>query len=80
MAMVKNGKFSSEARVLHGVPQGSVLGPPVFNLYVSDLPLILYGKDNVNCDMFADDGTLYTADKTVETHKHSSARWIAHCS
>ena len=65
--VVVNGKFSSEVRVLHGVQQGSVLGPLLFNLYVNDLPLILHEKDNVNCDMFADDGTLHTTNKTVES-------------
>ena len=66
-----NCKFSSEDRVFHGVPQSLVLGPHLFNLCVDDLPLILHEKDNINCDMFADDGTLHTADNTVKTISNS---------
>ena len=55
--VVVDGKFSNQAPVLSGVPQGTVLGPIAFLFYINDL------SSNISSQvrLFADDCLLYTA-------------------
>ena len=50
------GKESSEAPMKHRVPQGSILGPLFFTLYINDLPLHVSSR----VDLYADDTTPYS--------------------
>jgi hypothetical protein len=48
----------------YGVPQGSILGPLLFSLYINDLPLHI---SNSSCEMFADDTSLHAKDPNIDT-------------
>ena len=58
-----NGSFSTWTKTSLGVPQGSVLGPFLFNIYLNDLFLFLEETEVCN---YTDDTAIYTCGSKVE--------------
>ncbi len=67
--VVLDGEHSSVVQVTSGVPQGSVLGPLLFLLYINDLP----NEINSQVRLFADDTAVYlTIDNILDCKKLQS--------
>ena len=59
-----NKQFSSRQELIQIVPQGSVLGPLLFNIYLNDL---LHLAESTNVGNFADDTTFYACHKDLNS-------------
>ena len=62
-----NSSFSSWSEILCGVPQGSIGGPTVFNIYLIDLFLFFEESDIAN---YADDTNPYECDNDMDKVIH----------
>ena len=58
-----NNSFSEWCSIISGVPQGSILGPLLFNIYLNDIFYFVKKSDIAN---YADDTTPFTMDKTMD--------------
>ncbi len=67
------GETSEQKSITVGVPQGSMLGPLLFTLYVNDFPDYV---DNV-VDMYADDSTLQAHAKDIQTIENKLTAMLA---
>ena len=71
--VVTSGCTSNWTRVLSGVPQGSVLGPLLFIMYINDLDSV------VSCEIskFADDIRIFQEISPKDSKTLYSKIWIA---
>ena len=59
-----NSSYSAFAEILFGVPQGSILGPLLFNIYICDL---LIENSDIDIDNYADDNTPYACSSDLDS-------------
>ena len=79
MQVVVDGDSSRPASVTSGVPQGTVLGPLLFNIFINDMPNVV--SEGTSIRLFADDCLVYREICTPEDQQilqndlHSLQKW-----
>ena len=58
-----NDVYSKYYEILFGVPQGSILGPLLFNIYICDM---FYDIDDCNIASYADDNAPYASSSNLD--------------
>ena len=68
-SVVVNGTTSQAIPVISGVPQGSVLGPLLFLIYIDTIPTLHLSEGN-KLSLYADDILLYKIISSTEDYVH----------
>ena len=63
-AVFCHGKLSQSLDIKTGVPQGSVLGPYMFLLFINDVTCYL--TEGITTNLFADDSSIYAVGKSID--------------
>ena len=58
-----NSEYSSWEEILFGIPQWSILGSLLFNIFLCDLLFIM---ENIDIASYTDDNTPYTTGNSIE--------------
>ena len=69
-----NKTFSNWTNILHGVPQGSILGPLIFTVFLYDLFLF---KPNIDLVSYADDNTPFAMGGSSELEVINEIKSVA---
>ena len=76
-----NSSYSTWSEIINGVPQGSILGPMLFNIYLSDLFLFTNDSDIAN---YADDNSPYATGtnmnsvmEKLENDSKALLKWVS---